>query len=63
MSSDAKIEAKSNFFVLGVIELKLEGAGYGDLVALMFNVMTKKFMQDKADLIIEDFKATANTNE
>lgn len=52
---DCKIYMKGSIFGLASIEYKIEGAGYGDLVNLVYKAITLGFQQELVDRIITDF--------
>ena len=53
--SDCSVDFKAGIFNLASIEYKIEGAGYGDLVNLMYKAFTISHRQDLVNRIISDF--------
>jgi len=47
---------KGSIFELASLEYNIEGAGYGDLVNLVYKAITLGFKQDLVDRIIDDYK-------
>lgn len=53
---DCKLYLKGNVFDLASLEYNIEGAGYGDLVNLVYKAITLGFQQDLVDRIVDDYK-------
>lgn len=53
---DCKLYLKGNIFDLASIEYNIEGAGYGELVNLVYKAITLGFQQDLVDRIVDDYK-------
>jgi len=53
--TDCCIDFKGGIFDIVSLEYKIEGAGYGDLVNLMYKAFTISHQQDIVSRIISDF--------
>ncbi len=58
---DCAIELKGSIFGAASIEYKIEGAGYGDLVNLVYKAVSMKFQQDLVERIISDYNDSQDT--
>ena len=56
--SDCCVDFKAGVFNLASAEYKVEGAGYGDLVNLMYKAFTISHQQDLVSRIVSDFNNT-----
>lgn len=53
---DCKINLSASVFDLGSVEYKIEGAGYGDLVHLLFNAITMGARNELAEGMVQMFE-------
>jgi len=53
---DCKLNIQGNIMGLGSLEYTIEGAGYGDLVNLVYKAITLKLQEKLAESIVYDFK-------
>lgn len=63
MDPACKINARINVYDIGSGELTIEGAGYGQIVNLVFRAITYGFKKDYQDKILADFNAAQTTTD
>lgn len=56
INPDCKVEMSGNVMDVASIEYNIEGAGYGDIVHLVFSAVTMKMQEEIVERIISDFK-------
>lgn len=54
---DCDLQIQAGIFGLASLEYKIVGAGYGELINLLYKAITLGFQQDIIDRIISDFKS------
>ena len=53
---DCKLQVNGDIMGVASIEYIIEGAGYGDLVSLIYKAITYKMQEDLVERIVQDYK-------